>query len=66
MDSELSDSKFSDKFMSILNSRKDSTYQFAFARFLIDYSRENNSHHVGFVTIAEYFVPILYLFIIFE
>ncbi len=56
MDSELSDSKFSDKFMSILNSRKDSTYQFAFARFLIDYSRENNSHHVGFGTIAEYFL----------
>ena len=56
MDSELSDSKFLDKFMSILNSRKDSTYQFAFARFLIDYSRENNSHHIDFGTIAEYFL----------
>lgn len=34
----LEDTEFLEKFMSILVSKKDSTYQFAFARFLLDYS----------------------------
>lgn len=50
------DKKFLEKFMGILNSSKDNTYKFAFARFLIDYSIKNNESHVEFITIADYFL----------
>jgi len=54
---ELTDLKFVSEFMSILETgAKDSTYKFAFARFLLDYSREHDSSTVSFSTIAEYFL----------
>lgn len=53
----LSDKEFSEKFISILDlGAKDSTYKFAFARFLLDYSREHDEPCVQFTTIAEYFL----------
>jgi len=52
------DPEFESLFMHILDvSSKDSTYKFAFARFLLDYSMEHNDKpHVSFSTIAEYFL----------
>jgi len=53
----LSDKEFTEKFMNVLDlSAKDSTYKFAFARFLLDYSREHDKSCVQFSTIAEYFL----------
>ncbi len=50
---------FEKLFMSIINpsqSSKDSSYKFAFARFLIDYSVESIQNTVSFSTIANYFL----------
>lgn len=53
----VSDEEFERIFMSIIDSsRKDNTYKFAFARFLLDYSKNNSSAHVTFSVIAEYFL----------
>ncbi len=53
----LSDKEFVEKFISVLDlGAKDSTYKFAFARFLLDYSRESDEPHVPFSRIAEYFL----------
>ena len=54
-----SNNNFDELFMTIINptqSSKDSTYKFAFARFLIEYSRNSNQTDVEFSTIAEYFL----------
>jgi 5-methylcytosine-specific restriction endonuclease McrA len=54
-----SNSNFDELFMTIINptqSSKDSTYKFAFARFLIEYSTNSNQINVKFSTIAEYFL----------
>ncbi len=40
----------------LVNSNKDNTYKFAFAKFLLDYSRDNTDTHVDYLTIAEYFL----------
>ena len=41
---DLSDREFVEKFISVLDlGAKDSTYKFAFARFLLDYSREHSA-----------------------
>jgi len=54
---DLSDKEFVEKFINILDlSAKDTTYKFAFARFLLDYSLENDEPCVQFSTIAEYFL----------
>lgn len=52
------DEEFEQILMNILNlSTKDTTYKFAFARFLLDYSMEYvGKTHVEFTTIAEYFL----------
>lgn len=53
------DEEFEGLFMSIINpsqSSKDSSYKFAFARFLVDYSVESSQNNVSFSTIAEYFL----------
>ncbi len=53
----LSDKEFVEKFISVLDlGAKDSTYKFAFARFLLDYSREFDEPKVAFSKIAEYFL----------
>ena len=54
---DLSDKEFVEKFISVLDlGAKDSTYKFAFARFLLDYSREYDEPMVLFSIIAEYFL----------
>ena len=53
------DKEFEGLFMSIINpsqSSKDSSYKFAFARFLVDYSVESSENNISFSTIAEYFL----------
>ena len=51
------DETFRETFLNILTkSTKDSTYQFAFARFLLDYSREKDETKVSFSEISEYFL----------
>jgi len=51
------DEDFERFFVNILDlSAKDNTYKFAFARFLLEYSRERNQTHVEFLTIAQYFL----------
>ena len=51
------DEKFRETFLNIVKqSTKDSTYQFAFARFLLDYSKDNDDPKVSFSTISEYFL----------
>ena len=56
---ELTDDEFKRLFISIIDqtqSSKDSSYKFAFARFLVDYSVESSENNVSFSTIAEYFL----------
>ena len=56
---EKTDKEFEELFMTIINpsqSSKDSSYKFAFARFLIEYSRYNDKTKVSFSTIADYFL----------
>ena len=51
------DEKYKQIFIHVLNqSSKDNTYQFAFARFLLEYSQIETETHVKFSTIAEYFL----------
>ncbi len=53
------DDEFERVFLNIISlGSKDNTYKFAFARFLLDYSREHDDTetHVSFKTIAEYFL----------
>lgn len=51
------DEDFEQFFMNVLDlSRKDNSYKFAFARFLLEYSKEHTKPHVEFSTIAEYFL----------
>ena len=52
-----SDEDFERFLMNVLSlSPKDNTYKFAFARFLLQYSKDNTEPHVKFPTIAEYFL----------
>ena len=54
---DISDDEFEKVFFNIISrSSKDNTYKFAFARFLLDYSREHTKTHVSFDTIAGYFL----------
>jgi len=56
---ELSDEQFEKLFMAVINpsqSSKDSSYKFAFACFLIDYSVESSHNTASFSTIANYFL----------
>ena len=51
------DETFRATFLNILtHGSKDSTYQFAFARFLLDYSKDNDKPKVPFSKISEYFL----------
>tara|TARA_Y100001936_G_scaffold208891_1_gene214659 strand:+ start:2946 stop:3968 length:1023 start_codon:yes stop_codon:yes gene_type:complete len=51
------DKEFQNQFLHILTQGgKDSTYKFAFARFLLDYSKDNDKPKVPFSTISEYFL----------
>lgn len=51
-----SDRDFQKDFINIISlSKKDNPYKFAFARFLLEYSRENSENHIEFKTIAKYF-----------
>lgn len=52
-----SDEEFERVFSNILiHGQKDKTYKFAFARFLLDYSKDNKETHVSYSTIAKYFL----------
>ncbi len=56
---DFTECEFERIFLNILNlTSKDNTYKFALARFLLDYSREHGPRgaHVGFHTMAEYFL----------
>ncbi len=53
----ISDEEFERGFLNIIaHGPKDNTYKFAFARFLLDYSRDHTDTHVNFSVIAEYFL----------
>ncbi len=56
--SNMSEKEFFGFFKDIFErGKKDSTYKFAFARFLVDYSNQDNpKSHVEFSTISEYFL----------
>ena len=52
-----SDEEFESVFLNIIiESKKNQTYKFALARFLLDYSRDNTETSVSYSTIAEYFL----------
>ena len=56
---EKTDKEFEELFMKIINpsqSSKDSSYKFAFACFLIDFSVESSHNSASFSTIADYFL----------
>ncbi len=56
---KLTNEEFEKLFMTIISptqSSKDTTYKFAFARFLIEYSLNSNESNVQFSTIADYFL----------
>jgi len=54
---EPTDEEFERTFMHILTQgKKDNTYKFAFARFLLEYSQHQSKTHVDFSTIAEYYL----------
>ncbi len=56
---EKSEKEFEELFITIINpsqSSKDTSYKFAFARFLIQHSRDSNDTDISFSTIAEYFL----------
>lgn len=54
---EKNDSEFQEVFTNIIDlSTKDTTYKFAFARFLVEYSSSKTEERVDFSTIAEYFL----------
>ncbi len=54
---DASENDFERLFLQIIDDgTKDSTYKFAFTRFLLDYSKDNTEKHVSFLTIAEYFL----------
>ena len=54
---EPTDEEFEQTFMHILTQgKKDNTYKFAFARFLLEYSQYQTKTHVEFSTIAEYYL----------
>ena len=49
--------EFEQVFLNIISQgAKDNTYKFALARFLIEYSQDNNEKHVKFPVISEYFL----------
>lgn len=53
----ISDEEFERGFLNIItHGSKDNTYKFAFARFLLDYSRDHADAHVNFPVIAGYFL----------
>ena len=54
---ETADEDFEQIFIHVIDlSAKDNTYKFAFARFLLEYSKKETETHVEFSTIAEYFL----------
>lgn len=51
------DEEFQQKFMHVISqSRRDNTYKFAFARFLLEYSETETETKINFETIAKYFL----------
>lgn len=53
----ISDDEFERIFLNIIShSSKDNTYKFAWARFLLEYSRNHTNTHVAFPVIAGYFL----------
>ena len=50
------DREFLNAFLGIMSSRKNNTYKFALARFLLEYSQDRNDLQVRYSKIAQYFM----------
>ena len=50
------DREFLNAFLGIMSSRKNNTYKFALARFLLEYSQDHDDLQVRYSKIAQYFM----------